>query len=209
MAVSSSRTTSRTIHMIKIILAFGLTVVMSGVSRGQSQAARDSAEASVLRWLSGGNAPRDSAAVIIRATYSREPICGWASTALGCGSDIRTTPPVSTSRVVPALRAAIANHDSLTPISSEIPARVLELTGRRVVDSSSQADDGSCRGSGRFQATRVGLDSALTYAVLSYEISFGHGPYPSCGWASGRTVYLRRRADGSWETVEVTAYWIT
>lgn len=176
-----------------------------------AQTARDSAEASVLRWLS-----RSDSTVIIRSTYDRGRICDSAEVVqpgtlgarmkeqglYGCG--VVNVPPIPA-----ALRAAIANHDSLNPISTEIPARVLQLTGRRVVDSDSEADDGSCQGLQRLRATRVGLDSTLRWAALSYRFDRGHGPYPVCGGGGGATVYLWRHADDSWEVVETPVRWMS
>jgi hypothetical protein len=208
--------------MIKTIFALRLVVAIPGVALAQSQAARDSAEASVLRWLAGRYT--DSTA-IIRSTSSNGTICDHGEplapntlaaelrrrghNARGCTADAKATTGDGRFGVAPGLRAAIVNHDSLNPISTAFPTRVLALTGRRIIDSTAQVDDGTCRGVLRLQATRVGLDSTLTYAALSYHFSQGHGPYPGCGGADGATVYLRRRAGDDWEVIETVAMWMT
>ena len=204
--------------MIRIVVAVGLAVTISRAPLAQSQAARDSAEASVLRWLSR----RFTDSTVIIHTTSGGRICDTRAATpgtvgarlrefgvIGCGPENGATQAEKAFGITPAVRAAIASHDSLNDISAEFPARVLQLTGLRVLDSLSQADNGSCRGLLRLRASRVGFDSTLSYAAVSYDFSQGHGPYPGCGSSGGATVYLRRRADDTWEVIETAVYRIS
>lgn len=56
--------------------------------------------------------------------------------------------------------------------------------------------------------SRVGFNADSTHAVMTYSESTGPGPFPGCGYFSGKLLLLRRTEQGEW-VATVAARWMT
>jgi|GEM_PF-5902288 len=177
-----------------------LVVGLASASTGAAQSRVDSMEVAVLR-IALRNRGADKNAVV-GATTDTSVVCGLISRNRERGACL---PDSLRADFAPAIHDFVRRNAS----GERIPDSALRLLGFAVYDSDHARPNGTCEGPIYYFFTRVGFDADFRHAVVTLETSRGRGPYPGCGWASGRTMLLRRSPNNEWVFVAAVGGWIT